>query len=297
MFALAGRSGNAAKPKFWRIQMKFKLTILMFAAVICQAPGAFGQWYANPQMTTGGNNDDTSANSMLYGGGNPYLYGGSFLPGGGGVLPGSGITSGAIAGTASDGGDASAASAGAGYQFTSDPISAYTNAAYTGMANLIRAEGSYNQSTSKAEINHEQARSLYLENQQRLFNVRRAIHRAMLAAHLEDVEYRHAKEARANAFLASHRPPPLGPKQLDPSSGQIKWPQALMESEFDDLRTKLDADFGARLRYGSDPELAARIRREVHQMQDLLHDYVLQLPIESYSQARLFLEQLSISGD
>jgi len=277
--------------------------LVILATVTFEAPQVRGQWYADPQMTTNeGSQDDSSANSLLYGG-NGVLYGNGFTPGNGilpqgGLLPGgNGATATTSTGSSGSEGDQSGGSVSAGYQFTSDPISAYANAVYTGMSNLIRSEGQYNQATTKAMINFEQARTLYIENQERLVNARRSIHRSMLAAQAEDVEYRHAKQARAAAFLASHRPPPLGPKQLDASTARIRWPQALMSPDFDALRTKIDNEFVTRVRYGSDPEVAAQIRRDVHDMQDLLHEHVLKLPLENYAQARLFLDQLAVSGD
>jgi len=240
-----------------------------------------------------------ATNSLLYG--NGFVPGSNLFPGNGAVT-GNGILPNANdAGTTESTEPADNSSGGgggrAGYGFTSDPVSAYTNAVYSGMANVIRSEGSYNRETARGMIDYEKARSLHADNQARIFTIRRGIYRAKLAAHVEDLEYEHAALARSNAFMAAHRPMPLDSRHLDSSTGSIRWPALLMEPEFDDLRKQIEADFERRAKQGYDADKSLDIKTHVRELRNRLHDDVLKHPLEHYSMARRFLDQLLASAE
>lgn len=292
------------------------LTLLASLQLAIAIPSvASAQWYMNPQnrgIAAGGNgftNGIVNGNAGLVPGagvvpaaaalpGNGIVPGNPLVPGTGAIGTGTAATTGTDTTPAqTDAGDdgGGGAAYGSGYSFTSDPISAETSAEFNGMANLIRSEGSYNRQTSKALINYETARSMYIDNQEKLWGARRAIYRAKLAARAEDVEYAHATEARAEAFMAAHRPLPLAGRQLNASTGHIAWPDALLAPEFDQTRTALDSLFEARALSAGTPSQSVLMKQRVNDMKEILHEQVLKMPLENYSQARIFLDQLGVS--
>lgn len=288
--------------------MKLKPGSMAVAMVTCLCvahPGAVNaQWYVN-QNGAGGNAMNYATNSLLYG--NGLIPGTNLFPGNGlvtsnGIVPGQSAdtqsaNTTADSGDSADGGASGGGGGAYGYGFTSDPVSAYTNAVYSGMANVIRSEGSYNRQTARGMIDYEKARQLYADNQIRVLNTRRAIYRIRLAARIEDLELQHASLARANAFIAAHRPQPLDSPHLEASTGTIKWPVILLSPDFDDLRKQVDADFAGRASQGYDPDASIEIKKHVRELRDRLHEEILKHPLENYSQARQFLDQLLASAE
>jgi hypothetical protein len=179
----------------------------------------------------------------------------------------------------------------------SDPITAFTAASYNGMANLVRFEGQYALDTSKASINFEQARTLYLENQRRMLEIRRSEYWASAAAKAQDIEDRHLAQLRSKELLDANRPLPSPSSDLDPITGRIHWPSTLMAMDFDNARKELDSLFDTRAKTGSPvAEVSNHIKVTVREMKQLLHESVLKIPLEDYSEARQFLDQLVASA-
>src|SRR5437588_130458 len=69
-----------------------------------------------------------------------------------------------------------------------------------GMSSLVHAAGSYNEQTSRALQNYQQAESTYIDNQQKWYNARQSVIRAAKAKDLEDKQTAHAALARADEF-------------------------------------------------------------------------------------------------
>jgi hypothetical protein len=179
--------------------------------------------------------------------------------------------------------------------YSSDPISAYATAYYTGMSNLLRSEGAYDVEESEAVINGERARTKYIDNQQKIFQARQAVKRVGMAAHAEDRETHKADRARQEEFLAAHKPQPLSHEHLDPWNGTIQWPAALMESDFDELRNSLSDLFGQKARGYDKSAVESKIDKDVQEMRDLLRSQILTIPLHDYSEARKFLDSMAVS--
>jgi|GEM_PF-2683475 len=263
------------------------LTIL-FLTTLAPSSGDC-QWYVNPQANAGSNPGNVALNGMLTGA-NGLISGNGITPGGG-VLP----TVAATSGTDATSPDTGAAGAG-GYSFTADPVSAYESAATNGMANMIRAEGDYNRKTAKALTEYEVARAAYMENQNHIFNLRRTFARAQLQARADDREEATAKRIRTEAFLAAHRPQPLGNRHIDPSTGQMRWPSALMHPAFDEDRQRLEDLFRTHSHSGSDSDVSTDIKKQVHEAQTKLHSHVQDLDLQDYSDARQFLDRMAVTA-
>ena len=98
------------------------------------------------------------------------------------------------------------------------------SAAGMAMADMVRSQGMYNQMTSAAMINVEEARSKYIDNQRQWTEVYLMKQRALAAEHAaakEEARARNARYLEDQAANPSHLPPRLLSIQLDPSTGKI----------------------------------------------------------------------------
>ena len=173
---------------------------------------------------------------------------------------------------------------------------------YSGMGNLVRAEGQRNVLNSQAEINlqkavqeNEKARSLHLENQQKIHAEKLKREREAKARNLEDRQAAIESRARQQQFMDAHRPQPLPSNQLDPATGAINWPSPLMNSTFDEGRKAVDALIEKFTKYGSSSDLTIQIQSAVTQLRTLLRSQILSMSMPEYTEARRFLDGLAAS--
>jgi len=166
----------------------------------------------------------------------------------------------------------------------------------TGMGNLIRSEGEYNVLSSKAAINYEQARSVYIDNQQKAFSARQSMKRVAKANDIAENEAAHAALARADEFIAAHQPLPLPNSQLNPSTGNIEWPVGLSGKDFDEGRKSLDGMFESRMKSGATAALASEIEKKTCELKDALREHITKMPLKDYSEARRFLDSMYASA-
>ena len=162
---------------------------------------------------------------------------------------------------------------------------------------IFMGMGQFNQLTSQAAVNYQQAYSMALDNrlkaEQTYFQARRdnASARAEMAAmrpHYTPEQYAAANHARI--------PGRLLPSEWDPGRGVFVWPPSLASDEFAADRAQIEALFGAR---GADPSAAGlgtanyrEIKQAVTMMADHLHSLIHQMSPDEYIPASKFLKGL-----
>ncbi|MGC3967487.1 MAG: hypothetical protein QM775_08995 [Pirellulales bacterium] len=157
-----------------------------------------------------------------------------------------------------------------------------------GMGALIQAQGAYNQMTAQAAVTAEQAKSLALDNKLKTaetYDKLRELNRQYVAE----------KDAREKAAFNYNAPAPKRPKlsasQLDPVTGEIRWPELLLQPQFQPFRDQLQSLFTLRahdpsqVSYQQVTTLALSLRNEY----DKLHD---SLPTNEFFATRHFIEGL-----
>lgn len=184
---------------------------------------------------------------------------------------------------------------GYGYGGVGTAFSAQENA----RANTIRAQGEYNVMNTAAMSNYEDARSKYIDNLDKWTQVYSERQRALAAQKEADREAALAARERAKEFQASR--PPSGPprlttSQLDPSTGRIQWPTALMTASFEGQRKSLDTLFEIRVHTSTNPDLASKVDKAVSEMKDSLRAKIREIPSQDYLEARRFLDSLALEG-
>jgi len=166
-------------------------------------------------------------------------------------------------------------------------------------ANTLRAQGEYNMDTTAAMSNYEDARSKYIDNQQKWIQVYGEKQRALAAQHEAEREATHAERERAREFQAAN--PPAGPprltaSQLDSYTGRIQWPTALNEVAFEGQRKSLEALFALRVHTSTNPDLASKVDKAVREMKESLRAKIREIPSQDYIEARRFLDSLAVEG-
>jgi len=173
------------------------------------------------------------------------------------------------------------------------------SAAGHAMADMTRSQGMYNAMTSAAMVNVEDARSKYIANQKQWTELYLMRQRVLSAQHAEQKEEARARNARMQEQQANNPstlPPRLTSSELDPSTGKINWPAALMRDSMTSQRLAVEALFTSRAHTGTTSELSETIVRQVRAMQDELRKNIREIVTQEYMEARRFLDRLSLEG-
>lgn len=173
------------------------------------------------------------------------------------------------------------------------------SAAESARAETIRAQGEFNVMNTAAMSNYEDARSKYIDNQDKWTQVYAEKQRALAAQKATDREAALAARERAKEFTASHPssgPARLASSQLDPSTGRIQWPTALTAVAFEGQRKSLDALFELRAHSSTNPDLASKVDKIVSEMKDSLRKQIRDIPAQAYLEARRFLDSLVVEA-
>jgi len=173
------------------------------------------------------------------------------------------------------------------------------SAAENARAETIRAQGEFNVMNTAAMSNYEDARSKYIDNQQKWTQVYAEKQRALATQKAANRETALATRERAKEFTASHTPsgpPRLASSQLDPTSGRIQWPTALSAVAFEGQRKSLDALFELRAHSSTNPDLGSKVDKISSDMKDSLRKQIREIPARDYLEARRFLDSLVVEA-
>lgn len=180
----------------------------------------------------------------------------------------------------------------AGYGYSSTPV----EGARRGQADVIRARGEAAESVSRASINIQEAKSKYIDNAAKWTETywqRKRLGQAEIASDFA------RKRERTNRYLANKKsgaPPRLSPSQLDPTTGKLYWPEALLADEFTRNRKKLEELFLLRTHTSSTTDLAREVHTTARSMQSRLKSNIRKMQPHEYIAARKFLESLAYEG-
>ena len=182
-----------------------------------------------------------------------------------------------------------------GYPFkASTPAESFAR----GAADVIRARGEFNLLNSEAAINWEEAKSRAIVNAQDYVD-------GYFKMRQSNRDYRRAERGpRPTAedlerYARAVRPTPLSPSELDELTGRVNWPILLRDDHFTPLRSEMEElldrwavsrNLGQVDRFGTDEHLAVRYTTD--QMEEVLRQYVRDLPPQDYTAAKRFLRSL-----
>jgi hypothetical protein len=178
---------------------------------------------------------------------------------------------------------------GYGYGYGQLGGTAYGNAAM-GMADVIRAQGSYNEATAAAAIDAEKARSQYIKNQEEWLAAYRE-HKRLGELHRdEEIAKSRARVQRYQSASRQRQPELLGRNEYNAATGELYFPDALLGPEYADSRQRLQDLFAIRARAGANPKTDREIVDLTNAMLAALARQIETLRAPDYIAARQFLE-------
>jgi hypothetical protein len=163
-----------------------------------------------------------------------------------------------------------------------------------GLGDVIRSVGRANLDNSAAAVNFEEAQRRQIENfkfgTQAYFEMRE-YNRTRRA--IEENRYRGTAEDLSR-YARAAIPRLLNNRELDHTTGTIRWPILLMLRQFDDERAVLEKVFADRAYHGV---IGAQdflvVKQTANDMLASLKEEVYFFPAQQYMDARRFLESLS----
>ena len=162
-----------------------------------------------------------------------------------------------------------------------------------GFADIIRSEGMYNRMTAEGLVHAEKARAIYLENKKSSYQAYNA-GREQNAARVAQKRERERPSAEAlRAAAKSEMAAPLSAEVLNPETGKITWPAALLDNKFSAQRRELNRLFELRARTSAGLDCQSKIEIATQEMAALLKTSVAKIPTTDYMKARKFLDSMA----
>ena len=112
------------------------------------------------------------------------------------------------------------------------------------------------------------------------------------ARKLEEARTHNARIAQDQTEHPSNLPTRLNSSELDPATGKINWPTALLRDSFAAQRKEVDSLFATRAHTGTTSELTEAIYKKVRAMQDELRKHIKEIVMQDYMESRKFLDRL-----
>ena len=178
-----------------------------------------------------------------------------------------------------------------------EPATPYSSAVRA-QAEMAMAQGAAAENYARAAIANEQARSVYLENEARMLELRR---QRREATHARNEQRKQEQKERA-----ARRPPPkrrteryprLSSDQIDPLTGEVHWPECLMGDDYGKDRKSVEDALQTQAEFGAGERTTKIIYDASHRMMLILAPSNSRLGSEAYQTCRKFLTSLSVEGD
>lgn len=165
-------------------------------------------------------------------------------------------------------------------------------------ADIIRAQGMFNESTANSILKFEQARRQYLENQNQWTDLVLSRQRVLQAEHERQHEETRARNIRyrEEEVWKTPLPPRLASNELNPGTGAVSWPRALQRDTFALDRIEIESLLAKRADKGSTSELMEQLDNKTQMLRTDLRDHIRELRTQEYLQARRFVDSLALES-
>jgi hypothetical protein len=184
---------------------------------------------------------------------------------------------------------------GVGYGGNWAGVGTAESSAAHGAADIIRSEGYYNLTTAQGMVESEKARAIYLENKKTAFQGYLAGKEQRSAINAQKRELsRHSVEALAVAGKSDVKP--LNGEQLNPVTGKIKWPKALLDSKFNAKRTEIEKLFELQARTSEGSKNQSKIQSATGELATMLKSNITHINSTEYMNAKKFIDSLAVSA-
>ena len=161
-----------------------------------------------------------------------------------------------------------------------------------GQAEMIRAQGEAYKNAAAGAIDYEQARAVYLENQQKWQQIQ--FERKQMGEQKRAEEQAAQRAARERRQASNPTPPPaeISDLQYEPSTGNVTWPELLQGDQFTNGRKTLEELFKVKAHTGGTSDVNEQIFDAASALRTQLKSQVRQVSPNDYIEARKFLDQV-----
>jgi len=165
-----------------------------------------------------------------------------------------------------------------------------------GYADVIRSEGYYNLTTAQGMVELEKANNLYLQNKKEAYRAYWAGKEQRSAIDAQKRERtRHSAEALQVAGK-SDAAQPLSKEVLNPETGKIVWPTALLDSKYSAKRTEVEKLFEMRAKTSGGANSQTKIQVATGELQAMLKTNITKMNATDYVKAKKFLDSLAVTA-
>ncbi len=185
--------------------------------------------------------------------------------------------------------------------FVGEPVTGFdTGVVYDpliGEAEVIRSLGEYNRDTSEALMNYEEARRRAIENHQQYVETRNELKRQWR----ERMLARNRRRPQPEQFVSRERSQPrLSNEEFNRTTGEIAWPEVLLDPQFDEYRAAFEAIFAnpTTKESGAGSNLYRDVNAVAYYMTGQLREQIRYMSPSDYIAAKNFITRLaSEAGD
>lgn len=163
-------------------------------------------------------------------------------------------------------------------------------------ADLIRSRGIADAYFSRGAVNWEEARSRYIDNQRKWIETYYALRDLNRLRQVERLAREKSTPAALAAAARADAPRPLGTDTLDPITGRIEWPDALLKPDFVKPRVELEHLFQLSATTTTSLQATERIRMATQEMTDILRANVDNMSAHEFVATARFIESLEYAG-
>lgn len=170
----------------------------------------------------------------------------------------------------------------------------YAYGAFGYPGDFLRGAGEFNQLTSQAAVNLQEARGRSIENDLKAtetFFARREANEAFRRAHTSPP----LSQEQLAGIAQRMAPDRLTSSQLEPALATIRWPSALQGDEFAELRVKLEELFRQRkaVGAGSNSSVCTAVQEAASDMRQQLQGQVREMSPMDFIAAKKFVDSLA----
>lgn len=163
-----------------------------------------------------------------------------------------------------------------------------------GMGAVIRSMGQYNLDSSAATINLTEARKKQIANNKEWTNTYFQMREINQQQRNAEIERKRGTPEDWIRFAQAGKPKPLSASELNPVTGEIKWPILLTLPDFETQRAELEKLFAERSYKGVlDGEEFMKAKSLIEGVAASLAKKIKEFPADQYITAKNFLNSLS----
>ena len=161
-----------------------------------------------------------------------------------------------------------------------------------GVSSIVRSQGQYNLMSAQAAIAAQQANRLAIQN--RVDATKAYFEMRQINKDYQNSQRSQVSQQSMAQYYEQQKPKKLPPSQLDPVTGQIRWPVLLRDATYQPYREQLEPMFKL---WAKHQDLSYNeVRKASDAMLGELKKHINDLPPQDFEEAQKFIETLAFEA-